>query len=129
VLPADSVWYVIKTFMWPLISSSNNNNMSHTAWWQSTFIWKIIYLYQKIKKLHPWYENLISSSNNWFLGAFSYQEFNFFIFRYRFMVFGIKVCHQMASEGSSRPSCDLLLGAIKTFDWSKFQSSFRESLK
>jgi hypothetical protein len=35
-----------------------HNNMSHTAWWQSTFIWKIIYLYQKIKKLHPWYENI-----------------------------------------------------------------------
>jgi hypothetical protein len=25
VLPADSVWYIITTFMWPLISSSNNS--------------------------------------------------------------------------------------------------------
>ena len=35
-----------------------HDNMSHTAWWQSTFISKIINIYQKIKKLHSWYENV-----------------------------------------------------------------------
>ena len=31
--------------------------MIHTAWWQSTFISKIISPCQKIKMLHPWNEN------------------------------------------------------------------------
>jgi hypothetical protein len=73
VLPADSVWYIIMAFMWPLISSSNN----------------------------------------WFLGEFSYQECNFFIFRYIFMIFSIKVCYQhRVSDVSSWTPCDL---------WSKCQ--------
>ena len=68
VLPAESVWYIIMAFMWPLISSSNN----------------------------------------WFLGPFSYQECNFFIFRYIFMIFSIKVCYQhRVKDVSSWTPCDL----------------------
>jgi hypothetical protein len=40
------------------MSHEGHDNMSHTAWWQSTFISKIIDIYQKIKKLHSWYENV-----------------------------------------------------------------------
>ena len=40
------------------MSHEGHDNMSHTAWWQSIFISKIINIYQKIKKLHSWYENV-----------------------------------------------------------------------
>jgi hypothetical protein len=51
---------------WPLcdlwsLSHEGHNNMSHTAWWQSTLISKIINIYQKIKMLHSWYENVPKS--------------------------------------------------------------------
>jgi hypothetical protein len=86
LLVSDSGWG-ITTFIWPLISMSNwflgafscpRCNLFFIFWLPADSVWYVITTF-----MWP----LISSSNNWFLGAFSYQEFNFFIFRYRFMVF------------------------------------------
>ena len=51
---------------------------------------------------------LILMSDNWFLGTFLYQGCNCFIYRYRLIIFGIKVCYQQTvSDVSSWPPCGI----------------------